>query len=214
MRSLMLATAAVLALALQAASAAQVLYYEVPRGAHPHDVAPAPDGSIWYTAQAQAALGILDPRTGKTTHVALGKDAMPHGVIAGPDVLPNFDDCEHAAHFDRAELALARHHGQCVLWQCHAHCGHVLHFRHAILAHRHVHVIRQKLRDLRRCALLANPQHVWDFMTHRSHRVMRLVAMKCPITFDIGDRPSFASSTSCMSPWQSVQVAGFFFVSA
>ena len=85
MRSLMLATAAVLALALQAASAAQVLYYEVPRGAHPHDVAPAPDGSIWYTAQAQAALGILDPRTGKTTHVALGKDAMPHGVIAGPD---------------------------------------------------------------------------------------------------------------------------------
>src|SRR3954468_7605901 len=25
--------------------------YPVPRGSHPHDVAPAPDGAIWYTAQ-------------------------------------------------------------------------------------------------------------------------------------------------------------------
>jgi streptogramin lyase len=30
--------------------AQEVRYYPVPRGAHPHDVAPAPDGTVWYTA--------------------------------------------------------------------------------------------------------------------------------------------------------------------
>ena len=68
-----------------AAPAAQVAYYDVPQGAHPHDVAPAPDGKIWYTAQRQGALGILDPETGKTEHIPLGGDSAPHGVIAGPD---------------------------------------------------------------------------------------------------------------------------------
>ena len=56
---------AVLALGAGSAPAAQVAYYEVPRGAHPHDVAPAPDGTVWYTAQSQGALGILDPKTGR-----------------------------------------------------------------------------------------------------------------------------------------------------
>lgn len=77
--------AAMLALALKSAAAADVAYFDVPRGAHPHDVAPAPDGMIFYTAQAQGALGILDPKTGKVTQVPLGKDAAPHGVIVGPD---------------------------------------------------------------------------------------------------------------------------------
>lgn len=36
----------------------------VPVGAHPHDVAPAQDGTVWYTAQYQGALGRLDPATG------------------------------------------------------------------------------------------------------------------------------------------------------
>ena len=67
------------------ALAAQVSYFAVPKGAHPHDVAPAPDGKVWYTAQHQGALGILDPKTGKTEHVALGPGARPHGVIVGPD---------------------------------------------------------------------------------------------------------------------------------
>src|SRR5688572_24723206 len=31
--------------------------YDVPTGSHPHDVAPAPDGTVWYTAQLQGALG-------------------------------------------------------------------------------------------------------------------------------------------------------------
>src|SRR5437588_11185158 len=64
----------------------RVTYFTVPSGAHPHDVAPAPDGKVWYTAQSQGALGILDPKTRRTTHVQLGPDAAPHGVIVGPDL--------------------------------------------------------------------------------------------------------------------------------
>ena len=59
--------------------------YDVPRGSHPHDVAPAPDGTVWYTAQTAEALGRLDPQTGKTQHIALGAGSAPHGVIVGPD---------------------------------------------------------------------------------------------------------------------------------
>ena len=62
-----------------------VSYFPVTAGAHPHDVAAAPDGTVWYTAQRQGALGILDPKTGKVEQVPLGKGAAPHGVIAGPD---------------------------------------------------------------------------------------------------------------------------------
>ena len=68
-----------------AAFAAEVRYYPVPAGTHPHDVAPAPDGSVWYTAQSTGELGRLDPKTGKTEHIALGKGSSPHGVIVGPD---------------------------------------------------------------------------------------------------------------------------------
>ena len=57
-----LITAVALVLGISAAPAAQVSYFDVPRGAHPHDVAPAPDGTVWYTAQRQGALGILDPK--------------------------------------------------------------------------------------------------------------------------------------------------------
>jgi len=79
------ATVAVIALGINHAPAAEVAYYEVTRGAHPHDVAPAPDGTVWYTAQSQGALGILDPKTGKVMQVSLGQGAAPHGVIVGPD---------------------------------------------------------------------------------------------------------------------------------
>ena len=65
--------------------AAEVRTYPVPEGAHPHDVAPAPDGSIWYTAQGQGALGRLDPETGDVKQVPLGEGSAPHGVIVGPD---------------------------------------------------------------------------------------------------------------------------------
>jgi virginiamycin B lyase len=43
--------------------------YEVPPGSRPHDVAPAPDGSVWYTAQGTSELGRLDPDTGTTVSV-------------------------------------------------------------------------------------------------------------------------------------------------
>jgi len=71
---------AVLALGLKPAAAAQVSYYDVTHGAHPHDVAPAPDGTVWYTAQAQGVLGILDPKTGKVTQIPLGPGAAQDHV--------------------------------------------------------------------------------------------------------------------------------------
>lgn len=63
----------------------QVQEYAVPAGSHPHDVAPAPDGSVWYTAQRQGALGRLDPDTGDYHQIPLGPGSAPHGVIVGPD---------------------------------------------------------------------------------------------------------------------------------
>lgn len=79
------AVLAAVTLSTAAAPAAQVSDHDVPRGAHPHDVAPAPDGAVWYTAQSQGAIGILDPKTRKTIQIALGPGAAPHGVIIGPD---------------------------------------------------------------------------------------------------------------------------------
>lgn len=79
------AAIAVVALGAHEAPAAQVAYFDVPRGAHPHDVAPAPDGTVWYTAQRQGAIGVLDPKTRKVVQISLGEGAAPHGVIIGPD---------------------------------------------------------------------------------------------------------------------------------
>src|SRR3954469_19833201 len=82
-------SAALLAMFVACNSAAfaetRVTYFPVPAGAHPHDVAAAPDGTVWYTAQSQGALGILDPKTGKVEQIKLGAKAAPHGVIVGPD---------------------------------------------------------------------------------------------------------------------------------
>ena len=59
--------------------------FAVPSGSAPHDVAPSPDGTVWYTAQAKGAVGRLDPRSGKADWIALGDGSAPHGVIVGPD---------------------------------------------------------------------------------------------------------------------------------
>lgn len=79
--------ASALALGTSAPSGAEVVMdsFEIPRQSHPHDVAPAPDGSVWYTAQHQGVLGRLDPATGEIKQVALGEASRPHGVIVGPD---------------------------------------------------------------------------------------------------------------------------------
>ena len=82
---IVVAAIAAMTLAGDPARASQVFYYDVTRGSHPHDVAPAPDGTVWYTAQHQGALGILDPKTSRVTQVPLGADSAPHGVIVGPD---------------------------------------------------------------------------------------------------------------------------------
>lgn len=81
-----------LALTALAASAQEVRYYDVPEGARPHDVAAAPDGSVWYTAQRQGALGWLDPETGEVEQIPLGEGSAPHGVIVGPDGAPWITD--------------------------------------------------------------------------------------------------------------------------
>ena len=57
-----------------------------------HDVAPARDGGVWYTAQGSGELGWLDPKTGRTRHVRLGSGSAPHGVIVGPDGAPWITD--------------------------------------------------------------------------------------------------------------------------
>jgi virginiamycin B lyase len=87
---IVLTAIAALAVTIHASNAApvsryEVSYYDVPKGAHPHDVAPSPDGKVWYTAQAQGRLGLLDPQTGKVEQIRLGPESAPHGVIVGPD---------------------------------------------------------------------------------------------------------------------------------
>src|SRR5882672_6865778 len=73
------------ALAISAASAAQMTFYQLPSGSYPHDVAPAPDGAVWISGQQQGFAGRFDPETGVLQKIPLGRGAAPHGVIVGPD---------------------------------------------------------------------------------------------------------------------------------
>lgn len=131
---IVVAAFAVVALAASEAPAAQVSYYDVPKGAHPHDVAPAPDGTVWYTAQHQGAIGMLDPKTRKAVQISLGKGAAPHGVIIGPDraawiteggqnAIARVDPETHAVKlyplpetFPAANLNTATFDGKGILW--------------------------------------------------------------------------------------------------
>lgn len=63
----------------------EITEFPVQSGSHPHDVAPAPDGTVWFTAQRTGELGRLDPETGEFHHIPLGTGSQPHGVIIGPD---------------------------------------------------------------------------------------------------------------------------------
>ncbi|HEV8654382.1 MAG TPA: SMP-30/gluconolactonase/LRE family protein [Candidatus Limnocylindria bacterium] len=69
-------------------AAVKLVEFPVGRGQGPHDVAAAPDGGVWYTAQRTGELGYLDPKTGATRMVRLGSGSSPHGVIVGPDGAP------------------------------------------------------------------------------------------------------------------------------
>jgi virginiamycin B lyase len=67
---------------------ASVEEYDVPAGSHPHDVAVAEDGTVWYTAQGSGELGRLTPESGQIDEIVLGDGSRPHGVIIGPDGAP------------------------------------------------------------------------------------------------------------------------------
>ena len=81
-----------LALALlwtQPAAAAEVEYFDVTAGDHPHDVAPAPDGTVWYTGQHAGVLGRLDPKTGKVERIAARRrDRRRMASSSGPTAQP------------------------------------------------------------------------------------------------------------------------------
>ena len=66
--------------------------YPIPSGSRPHDVAPAIDGGVWYTAQGSGDLGWLNPNTGETIHIPLGAGSRPHGVVVGPEGAPWITD--------------------------------------------------------------------------------------------------------------------------
>jgi virginiamycin B lyase len=70
----------------------RVQEFRVPSGTHPHDVAPARDGGVWYTAQLTGQLGWLNPKTGRSRLISLGAGSAPHGVIVGPDGAPWITD--------------------------------------------------------------------------------------------------------------------------
>jgi virginiamycin B lyase len=79
--------AAPLALAQSPAPAARMQSWKLAtsRRTGIHDIAPAPDGGVWFSAQASGHLGWFDPASGRTELVALGAGSSPHGVIQGPD---------------------------------------------------------------------------------------------------------------------------------
>lgn len=78
---------AMLAAAVATTAVGQTVdYFPVPAGSHPHDVAPAAEGSgVWFTAQGSGNLGLLDPESGEVRLIGLGNGSRPHGVIVGPD---------------------------------------------------------------------------------------------------------------------------------
>ncbi len=75
------------ALALLTASPAAIKEFPLPRAnAFPHDVAVAPDGSVYYSDQSNSFIGQLDPVTGAVTDIATPTPGSgPHGIIVAPD---------------------------------------------------------------------------------------------------------------------------------
>src|SRR5205807_1133620 len=82
---MMLAAAMIVGTSVCAQAKMALETYAVLAGSGAHDVYPAPDGTVWFTAQAVGKLGRLDPKTGKSDMIALGRGSAPHGVIVGPD---------------------------------------------------------------------------------------------------------------------------------
>jgi len=74
------------ALSTPAALAASAAYYPLPAGSAPHDVAPAPDGTVWFTGQRKGFLGQLNPKTGLTDEIIPSARAHPRTAsLSVPD---------------------------------------------------------------------------------------------------------------------------------
>ncbi|MNF43748.1 Virginiamycin B lyase [compost metagenome] len=93
------------------ASAADVTYYPVPVGTGPQDVAPATDGRVWFTAQRQGAVGLLDPITGQTRLVALGVGSSPRALVVDQDGTAWISDrgLDALVQVDPADLSVRVH---------------------------------------------------------------------------------------------------------
>jgi virginiamycin B lyase len=63
----------------------KVTYYPVKPGMGNRDVAPAADGTVWFSNQFDGSVGLLDPKTGKYELFPLGPGSSPHGIHMGPD---------------------------------------------------------------------------------------------------------------------------------
>jgi streptogramin lyase len=84
MRAIWMAAVAAVALAGAVRAEHPVRVFDVPKGAHPHDVAPGTPGTIWYTAQHQGALGIIDIKSGKVEQVKLGEKLRTPWPLTSP----------------------------------------------------------------------------------------------------------------------------------
>src|SRR5437660_10636268 len=61
-------------------SGPRIQEYPVPAGSRPHGVAPATDGTVWYTAHGLGETGRLDPAPGQTKRVKRGDRSRPTGA--------------------------------------------------------------------------------------------------------------------------------------
>jgi hypothetical protein len=98
--------------------------------------------------------------------------------IVGRQIVADFEDREHAAHFDVSELTDAGHHRQRVFRALQPHCHVTRMLGHAVLAHRHV---GQHFANLGLDAGLVNTGGIRNAVAHRPHGVMRHVTVQRPI---------------------------------
>jgi streptogramin lyase len=84
--AVLLAAPALLRNARAQESPFRVKYFPVSAGMGSRDVAPAPDGTIWFCGQRNGTLGRLDPQDGTFKLIDLGKGAAPR--VSRPDGAP------------------------------------------------------------------------------------------------------------------------------
>ena len=93
--------------------------FPVPAGTHPHDVAPAPDGTVWYTAQLTGARPARPTHREDDAHPArrrLGaarRDRRARRRAVDHRWRPQRDRSRRPGHARRFALAVARQRRQC-----------------------------------------------------------------------------------------------------